>query len=169
MRVEPEAESTTAGLNKLGTFSGISSDCSREQSLGQREKRHLGFLQLRDPGVADVIPDSRRARRMWRSDALVQRWHLGPVYGPEYAKVLAMKRISIQDLKARLSVTIAEAQSGHTIVITRHNEAVAQLTPARAEHLHRGVAAGTGRLRPALKRGTKGRYLALLAEDRGGR
>lgn len=40
-----------------------------------------------------------------------------------------MKRISIQDLKARLSSAVAEAQSGSTIVITRHNEPVAQFMP----------------------------------------
>jgi prevent-host-death family protein len=82
---------------------------------------------------------------------------------------MAMKQISIQDLKARLSAAIAEAESGDTIVITRHNEPVAHLSPARARHVHRGKNVGIGRLRPALKRGTKGRYLAVLSEDRGHR
>jgi prevent-host-death family protein len=80
-----------------------------------------------------------------------------------------MRRISIQDLKARLSAVVAEAESGRTIVITRHNEPVAQLNPARPPHLHRGTRTGTSRLRPAIARGTKGRYLAILLEDRGGR
>ena len=80
-----------------------------------------------------------------------------------------MKRISIQDLKASLSAAVAEAESGHTIIITRHNEAVAQLGPARPASVHRGEAVGTGRLKPALKRGTRGRYLAVLLEDRGDR
>ncbi|MGH9657317.1 MAG: type II toxin-antitoxin system Phd/YefM family antitoxin [Bryobacteraceae bacterium] len=80
-----------------------------------------------------------------------------------------MKRISIQDLKARLSAAVAEAQSGGTIIITRHNAPVAQLIPARSEHLHRGSRVGTGPLKPAVKRGTKGRYLAVLLEDRGQR
>lgn len=80
-----------------------------------------------------------------------------------------MKKVSIQDLKARLSAVVAEAESGHTIVITRHNEPVALVGPARVEGVHRGSRAGTGRLRPALKRGTKGRYLAILLEDRGNR
>jgi hypothetical protein len=31
------------------------------------------------------------------------------------------------------------------------------------------VRVGLGRVRPALKRGTKGRYLAVLLEDRGAR
>ena len=78
-----------------------------------------------------------------------------------------MKRVSIQDLKAGLSAAVAEAEAGRTIVITRHNEPVAQLGPARTEHLHRGELVGTARIHPALKRGTKGRYLAVLLEDRG--
>ena len=80
-----------------------------------------------------------------------------------------MKRISVQDLKARLSAAIAEAEAGNTLLITRHNEPVAQLTPARARHLHRGDDIGKRRIRPVLRRGTKGRYLSLLKEDRGDR
>jgi prevent-host-death family protein len=76
-----------------------------------------------------------------------------------------MKRISIQALKARLSSAVAEAESGSTIVITRHNEPVAQLSPARATPLHSGRAVGA-RLKPAVRRATKGRYLAVLREDR---
>jgi prevent-host-death family protein len=80
-----------------------------------------------------------------------------------------MKRISIQDLKAQLSAAVAQAQSGSTIVVTRHNEPVAQLGPARPDHVHRGARVGAGRLKPAMRRGTKGRYLAVLMEDRGDR
>ena len=80
-----------------------------------------------------------------------------------------MKQISIQDLKARLSAAVAEAESGDTIVITRHNQPVAQLSPAHPRSVHRGKLVGTERLRPALKRGTKGRYLAVLSDDRGNR
>ena len=72
-------------------------------------------------------------------------------------------------LKARLSAAVADAESGSTIIITRHNDPVAQLGPARATHVHRGDRVGTGRLEPALRRGTKGRYLAALIEDRAGR
>ncbi len=82
---------------------------------------------------------------------------------------MAMKRISIQDLKATLSSAIAETESGTTLLITRHNEPVAQLSPVRPAHVHRGTNAGRGRLEPALGRGTKGRYLAVLLEDRGTR
>jgi prevent-host-death family protein len=80
-----------------------------------------------------------------------------------------MKQVSIQDLKAGLSAAVAQAEAGRTIVITRHNEPVAQLGPARLERVHRGARVGLGRIQPALKRGTKGRYLAVLLEDRGSR
>ena len=49
-----------------------------------------------------------------------------------------MERISIQDLKARLSSAVAEAEAGETIVITRHSEPVAQLGPVRPRGVHRG-------------------------------
>jgi prevent-host-death family protein len=80
-----------------------------------------------------------------------------------------MKRMSIQDLKARLSGAVAEAESGGTILITRHNEPVAQLSPARVPSVHRGARVGTARLTPATTRATRGRYLTVLLEDRGTR
>ena len=80
-----------------------------------------------------------------------------------------MKRISIQALKAQLSSVVSEAESGATILITRHNAPVAQLSPARPHHLHRGTRVGTGRIKPAVARGTRGRYLTVLMEDRGDR
>lgn len=83
--------------------------------------------------------------------------------------IQVMKLVSIQDLKAKLSAMVAEAESGDTIIITRHNAPVAQLAPARTEAVHHGRNVGSGRIRPALKRGTKGRYLDVLMEDRGNR
>ena len=80
-----------------------------------------------------------------------------------------MKKVSIQNLKATLSGAVAEAEAGRTILITRHNEPVAQLGPARTAAVHRGARVGAGRLGPAVGRGTKGRYLAVLLEDRGER
>jgi len=82
---------------------------------------------------------------------------------------MGMKQISIQDLKARLSAAVAEAESGRTLLITRHNEAVATLGPALPPSVHHGARVGTGGLMPALRRGTKGRYLAVLLDDRGSR
>jgi len=80
-----------------------------------------------------------------------------------------MKQISIQDLKAALSAVISEAESGNTIVITRHNEPVAKLVPAQSQHVHRGRDFGKGGIRPALKRGKKIPYLDTLSDDRGNR
>jgi len=82
---------------------------------------------------------------------------------------MVVKRISIQDLKAQLSGIVAEAESGRVIVITRHNEPVAQLGPAGTHRVSRGTRVGTARLTPAVTRGTKGQYLAVLLEDRGSR
>jgi antitoxin (DNA-binding transcriptional repressor) of toxin-antitoxin stability system len=83
--------------------------------------------------------------------------------------IQAMKEMSIQDLKSRLSAAVAEAESGSRILITRHSQGVAQLGPPVQAHVRRGPRVGTGRLAPAVRRGTKGRYLAVLLEDRGGR
>lgn len=80
-----------------------------------------------------------------------------------------MKQASIQTLKAGLSRFVADAEAGETIVVTRHHKPVAQLGPARREATHRGARVGRGRLEPALTRGTKGRYLKVLLEDRGDR
>ena len=80
-----------------------------------------------------------------------------------------MKQMSIQDLKARLSGAVAAAESGATILITRHNEPVARLGPAQPPGVHRGRRAGTGRLIPAMAKGTGRRSLAVLLEDRGSR
>ena len=80
-----------------------------------------------------------------------------------------MKKVAIQDLKAGLSGLVSAAEAGDTILITRHNEPVAQLGPARADRVHRGARVGLGRVQPAVKRGTKGRYLSVLLEDRGSR
>ena len=63
---------------------------------------------------------------------------------------------------------IAEAESGQTILITRHNQAVAQLIPASVMKTHRDSEAATAALQPLLRRATKGRYLEVLLEDRSG-
>lgn len=83
-----------------------------------------------------------------------------------------MTRISVQELKAQLSGAIAQAEAGETLVITRHNEPVAQLAPLATTNTHRGARVGSGRLRPAIKgglRGPKGLLLATLLDDRGDR
>ncbi len=82
---------------------------------------------------------------------------------------MVMKQVSIQDLKAHLSAAVQEAEAGQTILIARHGDVVARLGPADPAFVHRGDAVGVARLTPALKRATKGRYLAALLEDRGDR
>jgi prevent-host-death family protein len=80
-----------------------------------------------------------------------------------------MTEISVQELKARLSGAIAEAEAGDTLVITRHRTPVAQLGPATVSAVRRGSRVGRGKLVPALKTGTRGRALLALLEDRGDR
>jgi prevent-host-death family protein len=80
-----------------------------------------------------------------------------------------MNEISIQDLKARLSAVVSEAEAGDTIVITKHGRPVAQLSQVRPSHLHRGAGVGTRGIQPAVRGATNGRYLEVLLEDRGDR
>ena len=79
-----------------------------------------------------------------------------------------MKEISIQDLKGRLSSAISEAEGGATILITRHNRAVAKLGPADVSRVHVGKYFGKAKLKAAAKVNTRGRYLEVLLEDRRG-
>ena len=93
----------------------------------------------------------------------------GPEIWTDYAILVVMDTMSIQDLKARLSGAVSAAESGTTILITRHSEPVARLGPARPPDIHRGARVGTGRLDSAMAKGTGGRSLAVLLEDRGSR
>ena len=79
-----------------------------------------------------------------------------------------MKEISIQDLKANLSSVIAEAESGKTIVITRHKAPVARLGPPDS-HVHLPRSTDRSALKPAIKSDKKIPYLEVLLEDRGDR
>ena len=80
-----------------------------------------------------------------------------------------MKMVSIQDLKRHLSSLVAEASAGEVVVITRHSRAVATLSSFDSGHLHVGRRARAGALlKPLLHRATKGRYLAVLDDDRRG-
>lgn len=80
-----------------------------------------------------------------------------------------MNRISVQDLKAHLSATVADAESGSTVIVTRHGQPVAMLVPAGSRHVHRGTAVGSGRIVPALTPGLTGKAQATLQADRGTR
>lgn len=77
-----------------------------------------------------------------------------------------MKRISIQDLKSGLSAAIAEAESGKTVLVTRHNRVVARLSPATPWKAPDGGPAVREPLVPLLRRATRGRYLSVLMDDR---
>ena len=77
-----------------------------------------------------------------------------------------MKQVSLQDLKQRLSAFVAEAASGDTIVITRHQRPMAQLSSAELQHLHLGASFGKSTLKRVLRGKTQGRYLRVLLEDR---
>lgn len=77
-----------------------------------------------------------------------------------------MKRISIQDLKSGLSAAIAEAEGGKTVLVTRHNRVVARLSPPTPWKAPDGGAALNAPLVPLLHRATRGRYLAVLMDDR---
>lgn len=81
---------------------------------------------------------------------------------------LDMKQVSIQDLKAQLSGVVAEAEAGEAVVITSHNKPVARIDPIGTRHVHPATEK-RDRLRPALKRATRGRYLKALLDDRGDR
>jgi prevent-host-death family protein len=80
-----------------------------------------------------------------------------------------MKRVSIKDLKATLSSTIAEAEAGATIIVTRHGEAVAIVAPASAAGVHHGSNVGRATLRPAIARNTGRLSWSVLDDDRGDR
>lgn len=79
---------------------------------------------------------------------------------------MAMKRISIQDLKSGLSAIIAEAEGGNTVLVTRHNRVVARLSPVTARKTQDGAGPLSGPLVPLLRRATRGRYLRVLLDDR---
>jgi len=59
-----------------------------------------------------------------------------------------MKLVSIQDLQANLSALIAEAESGETILITRHN---APVVSSDLPDRHPFIAAGTSALAESVK------------------
>jgi prevent-host-death family protein len=80
-----------------------------------------------------------------------------------------MKKVSIQDLKPQLSSVVAEAESGATIVITRHGKPVAQIGPTDPPYVHRGRLVGTYVWPPAVTTGLGARALEVLLEDRADR
>ena len=78
-----------------------------------------------------------------------------------------MKLVPIYVLKQELASIVAEAEAGNEVLITRHNKTVARITRPAAEHLHLGAQFGKGKLKPAVRGKTAGRYMQILEEDRG--
>jgi prevent-host-death family protein len=80
-----------------------------------------------------------------------------------------MSSVPIQDLKQHLSGYVDRAAAGETLVITRHNRPVATLAPHDLQHVRIGASFGKGSLEPLLRRGSRGRFLEVLAADRDAR
>ena len=78
-----------------------------------------------------------------------------------------MKTVPIHELKQQLSQVIAAAESGETMLVTRHKRVVARIVPPEA-HLHVGSRFGGGSIHPLLKGATRGRYLDVITDDRRG-
>lgn len=78
-----------------------------------------------------------------------------------------MKKIAIHELKQNLSAAVSDAESGQTLLITRHRRVVARLVPPQPG-LQVGKESGDAKLGPAIGRNTKGRYLEVIADDRRG-
>jgi antitoxin (DNA-binding transcriptional repressor) of toxin-antitoxin stability system len=80
-----------------------------------------------------------------------------------------MRRISIRELERRLANIVAEVEGGRSFLVTRGDRIVARLVPPTTAHLHVGSRYGTGELEPLLRGPTKGRFLEVIVDDRGGR
>ena len=77
-----------------------------------------------------------------------------------------MKSISLKDLKENLSKYTEDAAHGETIQVTKYNKPFIYLTGASQPSLNVGSRVGKGTLRSVLSRGTNGKYLKVLLEDR---
>ena len=78
-----------------------------------------------------------------------------------------MEIVPIHVLKQQLARVISAAESGETLLITRHKRVVARIVPPEP-HVHVGRLVGKSSLRPLLKNATRGRYLDVIADDRRG-
>lgn len=84
----------------------------------------------------------------------------------ECGALVAVSRITMDELRSRLSALVDEAARGARIVITRRGKDVALLGPAENEHTHRGRRFGKSAFKAAVEKDMDGRYLQVLAEDR---
>ena len=74
----------------------------------------------------------------------------------------------MSELKRRTAEFVASTASGAHALIQRLCRVFAQLGPVDTDSVHVGARSGRGRLVPLLRNATSGRYLAVLADDRGG-
>lgn len=80
-----------------------------------------------------------------------------------------MASISTQALKQTLADVLRRVATGEWITVLRHGRPVARLGPPAEPHLHVGARhGGDDGIEPAGRRLTKGAYLDVLADDRGG-
>ena len=77
-----------------------------------------------------------------------------------------MVAVSIQDLKSRLSAWIARVRDGESVLITSHNRPVARLEPVDRSDVHAGARVGHADLARGPGPTTRGRYRAVLSDDR---
>jgi antitoxin (DNA-binding transcriptional repressor) of toxin-antitoxin stability system len=92
------------------------------------------------------------------ADKFVMNWRMIWYY-------IEMKSVSKYGLKQELASVIAEAEAGTEILIAKHYKPAARLTLPGTKHLHAGSKFGRGRLKPAVKRKTDGRYLQILEDE----
>lgn len=80
--------------------------------------------------------------------------------------IFLMKLISLKDLKENLSQWTEEAAKGTAIQVTRYNKPYVFLLGVQSPSLHIGKSAGTATLRSAASAASKGKFHAVLKEDR---
>jgi len=80
-----------------------------------------------------------------------------------------MTSITIQELKQAMAAVLKRVGLGEWITVLRHGKPVARLGPPAEPGLHVGSRYDTGyRITAAGRRLTRGAWLAVLADDRGG-
>ena len=77
-----------------------------------------------------------------------------------------MRTVPIQELKKNLAALVDEAAAGNPILITRRKRPLACLVSSALQHVLEGSRFGRGSLRSVLHAPTRGKYLAVLEDDR---
>lgn len=79
-----------------------------------------------------------------------------------------MKSVNLKALKEDLSHWTEEAAGGEIVEVTRYNRPYVWIVPSGAQGLRSGKHVGTASISPVLEEGSKGKWLRVLDEDRGG-